>query len=123
MNLEEILTLADQIVFTQTGQHLDDLQEAILKGTLQKETYKEIAKDFDCSESSARQTGSKLWQILSEELGEDINKSNFRSAIERLQNAHILNFAKDVVVNGSFNICQQPRHPPNIPRGETFYNK
>jgi len=27
--------MADEMVFAKTGQHLDDLQEAILRGTLQ----------------------------------------------------------------------------------------
>ena len=85
MNLKEALKIADKIVFQKTGQHLDDLQEAVLKGTLERETYKHIAKDFDCSESSVRKVGAELWEILSEELGEDISKSNLRSAIEGLQ--------------------------------------
>ena len=94
MNLKEMLKLADEIVFAKTGQHLDDLQDAILRGTLQRETYKQIAKDFECSESRVREVGSKLWQILSEELGEDVSKTNFRAAIERLQNYNVLNFAQ-----------------------------
>ena len=115
MNLKEMLNVADRIVFEKTGQHLDDLQAAVLRGTLQRETYKEIAKDFDCSESRIREIGSELWQILSQELGEDVSKSNVRSAIERLQNSNVVNFAQDVVVSGSFNICGEARHPPNIP--------
>jgi DNA-directed RNA polymerase specialized sigma subunit len=115
MNLKEMLNVADRIVFEKTGQHLDDLQAAVLRGTLQRETYKEIAKDFGCSESRIREIGSELWQILSQELGEDVSKSNVRSAIERLQNSNVVNFAQDVVVSGSFNICGEARHPPNIP--------
>ena len=115
MNLKEMLNVADRIVFSKTGQHLDDLQAAVLRGTLQRETYKEIAKDFDCSESRIREIGSELWQILSQELGEDVSKSNVRSAIERLQNSNVVSFAQDVVVSGSFNICGEARHPPNIP--------
>lgn len=57
MNLEEVLKLADKIIFTKTGQHLNDLQESVLRGTLQRHTYKHIAKDFDCSESNVRQIG------------------------------------------------------------------
>ena len=110
-----MLKFADDIVFAKTGQHLDDLQAAVLRGTLQRETYKEIAKDFDCSESRIREIGSELWQLLSEELGENINKKNFRSAMERLQNSGVLNFAQDVVMSGSFNFCGEGRHPPNIP--------
>ncbi|EGK87159.1 NB-ARC domain-containing protein [Microcoleus vaginatus] len=115
MNLKEMLNVADRIVLEKTGHHLDDLQEAVLRGTLQRETYKEIAKDFNCSESRIREIGSELWQILSEKLGEDVSKSNFRSTMERLQNSNILNFAQDIVVKGSFNTCGEGRHPPNIP--------
>src|SRR4028119_1780162 len=115
MNLKEMLNLADDIVFAKTGQHLDDLQAAVLRGTLQRETYKEIAKDFDCSESRIREIGSELWQILSQELGEDVSKTNFRSTMERFQVSNSLNFAQDVVAIGNFNICGEARHPPNIP--------
>ncbi|MEY3063622.1 MAG: hypothetical protein RLZZ532_414 [Cyanobacteriota bacterium] len=113
MNLKEMLKVADDIVFAKTGRHLDDLEEAVLRGTLQHETYKQIAKDFDCSGSNVRNAGSKLWKILAKELGEDVNKSNFKSAMERLQNANIFNFGQ--TVNHSFNICGESRHPPDIP--------
>lgn len=115
MNLEEVLKLADKIVFKKTGQHLDDLQEAVLRGTLQRETYKQIAKDFDCSESNVRQIGSEIWQILSEQLGEDVSKSNFRSAMERLQVSLFSNVVQDHVRAGSINFCGESRHPPDIP--------
>ncbi|MEG4837892.1 NB-ARC domain-containing protein [Microcoleus sp. B9-D4] len=114
MNLKEMLNVADRIVFEKTGQHLDDLQEAVLRGTLERETYKHIAKDFDCSESSARNAGSELWRILSEKLGEDVNKKNFCSAMQRWQVSNVSNFAKDVVGIGIFNLCGEPRHPPDI---------
>ncbi|MEP6488405.1 NB-ARC domain-containing protein [Microcoleus vaginatus] len=129
MNLKEMLKLADGIVFAKTGEHLDDLQAAILRGTLQRETYKHIAKDFDCSESSVRQVGSQLWQILSEELGEDVSKTNFRSAMERLQVSNVSNFAQNVSeqhISGSFNICGEGRHPPDISNSdndETSHSK
>ena len=116
MNLKEMLNLADRIVFEKTGQHLDDLQEAVLKATLQHDTYKHVAKDFDCSESRVRNAASELWQLLSEELGEDVNKKNFASAIHRFQVSNVSNFSKDVVVGiGIFNLCGEGRHPPNIP--------
>ncbi|MCT7973760.1 NB-ARC domain-containing protein [Laspinema olomoucense] len=114
MNLKEMLNFADRIVFEKTARHLDDLQEAVLQGTLHRETYKQIAKEFDYSESSVRNAGSELWQILSEELGEDVSKTNFRSTMERLHNSNVL-FAQDVVVTGSFNICSDAKHPPDIP--------
>jgi hypothetical protein len=128
MNLKEILTLGNRIVFEKTGQHLDDLQEALLKGTLQHETYKHVAKDFDCSESRVRNAASELWQLLSEELGEKVTKSNFRSAMQRWQISHVTNFAQDVVAISSFNACGQARHPPELsnshpPNQETSNSK
>ncbi|MGB8688185.1 MAG: NB-ARC domain-containing protein [Microcoleus sp.] len=115
MNLKEALKIADKIVFEKTGQHLDDLQAAVLRGTLERETYKHIAKDFDCSESSVRKVGAELWEILSEELGEDVSKSNLRSAIERLQVSIVSHFAQDSAQIGLVNFCGEARHPPNIP--------
>jgi len=113
MNLKEVLNLADRIVFEKTGQHLDDLQEAVLRGTLQRETYKHIAKDFDCSESSVRKVGAELWEILSEELGEDVSKRNLRSAMGRFIFENVSNFEN--VAISRFNICGEARYPPDIP--------
>ncbi|HBY77824.1 MAG TPA: ATPase [Cyanobacteria bacterium UBA11148] len=110
-----MLKLADEIIFTKTGQHLDDLQEAVLRGTLQGDKYKEIAKNFDCSESSVRNAGSELWQILSEQLGEEVSKSNLRSAMERFQFSLFSNVVQDHVQVGSLNFCGEARHPPDIP--------
>ena len=66
-------------------------------------------------------SGAELWQILSEELGEDVNKSNFRPTMDRLIFSNISkdvgavgSFEKDVVAIGSFNICGETRHSPDI---------
>jgi len=112
MNLKEALKIADRIIFEKTGQHLDDLPEAVLKGTLEHETHKHIAKEFDCSQSNVRQIGSESWQILSEEFGEDVSKTNFRSAMQRFQISKVSNFVQDVqdfVALSSFNTCGEAR--------------
>jgi len=115
MNLKEVLKMADDIVFTKTGEHLDDLQEAILRGTMQGEKYTQIAEESHCNESYVRQVGSELWQIISEELGEDVNKKNFRSAMQRFQVSIVSHFAQDSAQIGLINYCGEARHPPNIP--------
>ncbi|MEG4307830.1 MULTISPECIES: ATP-binding protein [unclassified Microcoleus] len=116
MNLKEVLKMADEMVFAKTGQHLDNLQEAILRGTMQGEKYTKIADDIHCNESYVRDVGSKLWPILSEELGEDVNKKNFRSAIERLQfSLFSSNVAQDSVQIRNISFCGEGRHPPDIP--------
>ncbi|MCL1469011.1 NB-ARC domain-containing protein, partial [Argonema galeatum] len=114
MNIKEMLKFADEIVFAKTGQHLDDLQEAVLRGTLQHETYKHIAKDFDCSESRVRNAASELWQILSKDLGEEVNKSNFRAAMERFEISIFSHCGKDNVQISTVNFCGENLHPPNL---------
>lgn len=84
MNVAEVLQCADQLVFTKTGKHLDDVQKAVVTGVYQGKTYDEIADDCKRSESRVRNVGRQLWQILSKQLGEDVNKSNFRSTFQRL---------------------------------------
>ena len=84
MDIKEVLQCADELVFAQTGKHLDDIQETLIKGVWQGQTYEKIANECNRSESHVRDVGYKLWQILSEQLGEDVNKYNFRSTIERI---------------------------------------
>lgn len=113
MNLEEVLKMADDLMSAKTGQHLDDLQQAIALGTLQGKKYSEIALEKHCNESYVRDVGAKLWQALSEELGEEVTKSKFRSTMERLQFSLFSNVVQDHVQTGSINFCGESRHPPN----------
>ena len=113
MNLKEVLQMADEMVFAKTGEHLDDLQEAILRGTMQGEKYTKIAEEIHCNESYVRDIGSKLWQILSEELGENVSKTNLRSAMGRFIFENVSNFEN--VAISSFNTCGEARHPPDKP--------
>jgi hypothetical protein len=116
MNFKEVLKMADEMVFAKTGKHLDDLQEAILRGTMQGEKYTKIAEEIHCNESYVRDIGSKLWQILSEELGEDVSKTNFRSAVERFQvSLFSSNVAQDSVQIRNISFCGEARHPPDRP--------
>ncbi len=85
MNVTEISHLIDTLIFEHTDKHLDDVQKAVIEGTWQGQTYKEIGKQCNRSKHHVRDVGYQLWQLLSEALGEDIKKSNFRSNIERLQ--------------------------------------
>jgi hypothetical protein len=62
-----------------------------------------------------------LWQILSENLGEDVNKKKFRAAMERLQVSICSNVAQEESVQiNSVNICGEARYPPNIPNSSSY---
>jgi hypothetical protein len=89
MTITEVLQIVDRLVFSQTGKHLDDLQESVIEGVWQGQTYQVIADDCQHSESRVRDVGHKLWGILSERLGENINKFNFFSTLKRLELTNI----------------------------------
>ena len=109
MNVNEVLQFVDRLVMEKTGKGLDDLQKAVIEGTWQRQTYGNIAQEHHATKNHVGDVGYQLWQLLSEHLGEDINKLNFRSTIERLrlnESAFIIqNHSKN---NNSFNVCNYP---------------
>ena len=84
MNSQDLVSYLDELIFSSTGKHIDSLQLAILKGVLNGEKYANIAKDYNCTQGHVKDQAYKLWQLLSETLGEEIHKSNFRATIERM---------------------------------------
>jgi NB-ARC domain len=85
MDVQEVLRFADDMIFAKTGEHLDDLQKAILLGVWEGQKYSQIAEASYCSEGHIRNIASKLWKRLSNVLDEEVTQSNLRSALERKQ--------------------------------------
>ncbi|WP_395649196.1 NB-ARC domain-containing protein [Planktothrix agardhii] len=109
MDVKEVLRLADHLVFTKTGKRLDDLQEAILRGSLENEKYSKVADEFHCSEGYVKDIASDLWKVLSDSLGEKVRKSNLRSTLKRQKYSNVLlNFGKDYVQINNINVCHEP---------------
>jgi AAA+ ATPase superfamily predicted ATPase len=121
MELKEVLRFADDKVFSKTGKHLDDLQEAILKEAIQGRKYAtKVAQDRDCSEGYVRVAASELWKILSDVFGEDVSKVNVRAILER---AKFYNYSQtignDNVTVNHVNVCQErARSPTETPNPE-----
>ena len=119
MDIAEVLTLADQLIFAKTGKHLDYVQDAILRGTLQDATYTQIAQELYSSPSHVRNVGSDLWKTLSKGLKKNITKNNFRSVLEkaRIYNNNISSaiIGETVTVNG-LNICPEKARSPKTPQ-------
>jgi hypothetical protein len=112
MEVQEVLKIADDIVFAKTGKHLDHLQEAILRGTWQRQKYPEIAKTCYRSEAHVKKVASKLWKVLSEKLGEDINQSNFAYTVERWQFSIVSSHFGNNAQVGKFKVCGN--HPESL---------
>jgi len=107
MTVNKALQYVDRLIVEQTGKHMDDLQKAVIEGTWQRQSYKDIAQEHHATKNHVGDVGYQLWQLLSEQLGEDINKLNFRSTIERRQLADSPIIIQNHNTNNSnsFNIC------------------
>ncbi|MEG4229342.1 NB-ARC domain-containing protein [Microcoleus sp. N9_B2] len=116
MNVQEVLRFADDMVFAKTGEHLEDLQKAILLGVWKGQRYSKIAEESHCTEGHVRNVASELWQLLSDVLGENVNKLNFRSALERSQFAYFSNYGKNSLQIGNVNVCDNSLQAPEIPK-------
>jgi DNA replication protein DnaC len=111
MNIAEVLKLADELLFTHTGEHLDHLQETILKGTLQGQKYAKIASENNLSEGHVRDTASELWQALSDVLGENVNKLNARNILEKIIISNSGSIG-DFVGGNKVSICSKQKRLP-----------
>ena len=85
-NIEELVEFAIKTVATETGVSLNYLQKVILRESLleNKKTYAKLAEENQYSESYIKFTvAPKLWQLLSEAIGEKVNKTNFSALLEQ----------------------------------------
>ncbi|MBD1864855.1 MULTISPECIES: NB-ARC domain-containing protein [Trichocoleus] len=68
---------------TKVKRRLSPVETAILSGSWQGQTYEEIASSTNYAASYLkRYAGPKLWQLLSDGLGEEVSKTNFRASLE-----------------------------------------
>ncbi|MEG4407766.1 NB-ARC domain-containing protein [Microcoleus sp. MON2_D5] len=106
MDVKEVLRFADDLVFAKTGEHLEDLQEAILGGVWEGQKYSQIAEASHCSEGHVRNVASKLWKRLSNVLDEEVTPSNLRSTLERRQLFIISSNSGNDFFIGNVNVCK-----------------
>lgn len=84
MEFDEAFKIADTLVLAETGQHLTNVQRALLWGAWQGQTYHEIAEASGYSATYLNQElGPQLWKLLSEIFGESVSKKNVRAILER----------------------------------------
>ncbi|GAB1538531.1 hypothetical protein NUACC21_11930 [Scytonema sp. NUACC21] len=78
------LEIADEIIFTHTEKHLNDIEQLILQGTLANQTYEQIAASTKYSVPHLKDVALKLWEVLSEVLGEKVTKRNLQKVLKQL---------------------------------------
>ncbi len=81
---EEAKQVTDNLVFAHPSEHLKDVEMLVLQGSWEGLSYERMAEQYHLSVNYLRgDVGQKLWKKLSDVLGEEVNKNNFKSALER----------------------------------------
>jgi NB-ARC domain len=105
MDIVEALKIADNLVFASRNKHLNDLERAIIEGVCQGKKYSQIAQDNYCDQSHVNDVAADLWKAISNSVGEQVKKTNFRSTIERHQSKNISSsFVEQISL---VNICSE----------------
>lgn len=95
----------DELVFSSTGKHFNDLQRSILESVLNGQKYAEIEKNCHRAKGHIKNEAYKLWQLLSKTLNEDINKHNFKATIQRIISRNYNLFGNPVQIGNEINLC------------------
>lgn len=81
---EEAQELVDSLILAKTGKHLSDVESLILKESWKNKKYEEIGQEYGYSgEYLQKDIGNKLWKKLTDVLGEEVSKRNFKEALKR----------------------------------------
>lgn len=74
----------NNLVLTQTGTSLNNLQLRILSGALEGRSYRQIAQEAKVSPTYLKKVAADLWQRLSPILGQPVGKANLRCCLESM---------------------------------------
>jgi WD40 repeat protein len=80
MKVEEALRVIDTAL---SPAALNDIQEQVLRGVWEGQTYDKIAEQTNYESEYIKHVGYQLWQKLSQALGERIAKGNLQSVLRR----------------------------------------
>lgn len=121
MDVQEVLKWADDLSWAKTGTHLNSLQQAVLAGVWNSQKYKEIADKYNCTEANVKRVAGNLWELISEELDEEVNKKNLRATLERFYISNKINFVNSNfnLNQGNINLCAERRHFEETVRNRT----
>jgi tetratricopeptide (TPR) repeat protein len=80
MTPEEAIQVADEVLLAHAGNSLTDIQHLILRESLAGKGYERME---GYAPQHIKNEGKKLWDLLSEALGEKVSKTNFKGALEK----------------------------------------
>jgi hypothetical protein len=111
MTVEEALAIVKK--FLDQGR-LNKIQETVFRQSWEGQSYLEIASNSGYDPGYVKDAGSKLWQLLSEALGEKVTKNNFQLVLKqrwRTQNAGESQLLEEVAPSSmpGFEVTANPR--------------
>jgi tetratricopeptide (TPR) repeat protein len=80
MTPEDAIQIADEVLLAHTGKPLIDIQSMILLESLANKSYESME---GYAPQHIKNEGKKLWDSLSEALGEKVSKTSFKRALEK----------------------------------------
>jgi WD40 repeat protein len=82
MDVEQILRIANSVMFAHNGRRLSEVEASILLGSVQRQPYEQIAQTSGYAVSYLKHdVGPKFWKLLGQALGETVSKTNFQAAL------------------------------------------
>ncbi len=96
MNAEEALAVIESAI---QERQLTRLQTTLFCQVWDDRSYLEIARESGYEVGYLKKTGSQLWQLLSEALGEKVNKNNLQSVLKRYRQRSQPTFTTGRVAN------------------------
>lgn len=79
MTVDEALTIVEQIL----EKRLNHVQKVVFEQSWEGSSYTDIAKSAGYDSGYIKDTGSKLWKLLSEGFGEKVTKQNLQGVLRR----------------------------------------
>lgn len=104
MDYPEALTFVKS---TLAPRSLSYIEEVVFCGSWEGKLYREIAQEISYEEGYLKDTGSRLWQDLSERLGRPVTKKRVRYILSEIAQSQVPS-------------CQSPVSAPSLPIGEDF---
>ncbi len=78
-----LLEIVDEKFVSKTGKNLNNVEQLLLQGALDNQTYEQIAASAEYSVRYVKNVALKLWEVLSEVLGEKVSKRNLKNVLEQ----------------------------------------
>lgn len=111
MSPDEACALLDRLL----PKALSNLQEIVFCQVWMEKTYAEIADEYNYEHSYIRDVGFKLWNAISEALGEKVSKSNVKAVLNRYARKGKFESTNDYSINTPIKSVSQAIEFPSGP--------